>query len=143
MKTKVIKQSDVTNNWYLIDAKGVRLGKLATNVSSLLLGKNKVNRASNLVSGDTVIIVNAEKIDVHKSKLTKKKYVTHSTYRGGYREKFLDEMLETKPERVLESAIYGMLPTNKLRNEYKKRLFIYTGSEHKHDAQKPIKYDIN
>lgn len=142
MKTKVIKKSEIVTNWYIIDAKGVRLGKLATVTAGLLIGKNKVNRASNMASGDAVVIINASEVDVHKTKLKRKKYVTHSTYRGGYKEMVLEEMLEKTPEKVIELAVTGMLPKTKLRSEFINNLYVYAGSEHQHEAQKPVVYEV-
>lgn len=142
MKTTVIKKSDLTPKWYLIDATGVRLGRLATQCASLLIGKGKTNRAGNMVSGDFLVIVNAKDIDVYKNKLTKKKYYTHSTYRGGFKERTLGEMIEKFPERVIEKAIKGMLPNTKLREKFMNNLYVYAGPEHKHEAQKPEKISI-
>ncbi len=141
-KTTVIKQSDIDKNWYLVDAKGVRLGRLATQCAALLLGKGKATRTDNMVSGDAVVIINAKEIDVYKNKLQKKKYYSHSTYRGGFKEVTLEEMLEKFPERVIEKAISGMLPKTKLREQFMKNLYVYAGSDHHHDAQKPEKIDI-
>jgi len=142
MKTTVIKKRDLNTKWYLIDATGVRLGKLATKCASILLGKHKPDRANNMVSGDAVVIINAKKVDVYKDKLQKKKYVRHSTYRGGYTEITLAEMLEKFPERVIETAISGMLPKNKLRQQLLANLYVYADSNHKQESQKPVKLDI-
>ena len=141
-KTTVINKSDLNVKWYLIDAKGVRLGRLATQCAALLIGKNKPERTTNMASGDAIVIINAKQVDVYKAKLDKKMYVTHSTYRGGFREMSLGVMLEKFPERVIENAIKGMLPKTKLRQEYLNNLYVYEGSEHKHEAQKPVKLDI-
>jgi large subunit ribosomal protein L13 len=141
-KTTVIKQSDLNKNWYLVDAKGVRLGRLATQCAALLIGKGKPERAHNMVSGDAIVIINAREIDVYKNKLQKKKYYSHSTYRGGFKETTLEEMLEKFPERVIEKAISGMLPKTKLREQFMNNLYVYAGSEHKHESQKPVKIEI-
>lgn len=141
-KTTVIKQSDLNKNWYLVDAKGVRLGRLATQCAALLIGKGKPERAHNMVSGDAIVIINAKEIDVYKNKLQKKKYYSHSTYRGGFKETTLEEMLEKFPERVIEKAISGMLPKTKLREQFMNNLYVYAGSEHKHESQKPVKIEI-
>lgn len=141
-KTTVIKKSDIKTKWYLVDAKGVRLGRLATQCAALLLGKNKPGRAYNMVSGDAVVIINAKDVDVYKNKLQKKKYYSHSTYRGGFKEVTLEEMLEKFPERVIEKAISGMLPKTKLREQFMQNLYVYAGSQHKHDAQKPEKIEL-
>lgn len=140
--TTVIKKADMTKEWYLIDAKGVRLGRLATNCASLLIGKHKTSKTTNMVNGDAVVIINAKDVDVHKSKLKKKKYYSHSTYRGGFKEVPLEEMLEKFPERVIEKAIKGMLPNTKLREQYLKNLYVYAGADYKQESQKPVKIEI-
>lgn len=141
-KTSVIKKNDIKQDWYVIDAEGVRLGKLATKAAELLIGKHKPAKTTNMINGDSVVIINAEKIDVHKSKLKGKKYYSHSTYRGGFKEQTLEELLEKFPERVIEKAISGMLPKNKLRAKMFNNLHVYAGDTHKHEAQKPTKLEI-
>ena len=140
--TTIIKKSDINAKWYLVDAKGVRLGRLATQCAGLLIGKDKADRAHNMVSGDVVVIINAKEIDVHKTKLQKKKYYSHSTYRGGFKEETLEDLLEKFPERVIEKAISGMLPKTKLRERFMQNLYVNAGPDHKHDSQKPEKIEI-
>lgn len=140
--TTVIKKQDLTKNWYLVDAKGVRLGRLATYCASILIGKNKTTKTTNMVGGDALVIINAKEVDVYKDKLKKKKYYTHSTYRGGFKEVPLEEMLEKFPERVIEKAISGMLPKTKLRDEFLNNLYVYADEKHKHESQKPVKLEI-
>lgn len=141
-QTRSIKKAEVTQEWYLIDASNVRLGLLASEVAKKLLGKDKVDYAENLGNGDAVVIVNAAKVDVHKSKLTKKKYYRHSGYISGMTEKTLEEMLEDSPERVIEKAVRGMLPKNKLGEQLFSNLFVYEGEDHPHQGQKPTKIKV-
>ena len=140
--TTVIKKKDLNKTWYIVDAKGIRLGRLATFCASMLIGKNKTNKTSNMVNGDALIVINAKNVDVYKDKLKKKMYYTHSTYRGGFKEVPLEEMLEKFPERVIEKAISGMLPKTKLRQEFLNNLYVYADSTHKHESQKPVKLEI-
>jgi large subunit ribosomal protein L13 len=137
MKTYVAKASDVERKWYVIDADGKTLGRLSSEVANILRGKKKPIYTPSVDTGDYVIIVNAEKIKVTGKKMDQKTYFSHSKYVGGVRETGLREMLAKKPERVLEHAIVGMLPKGPLGREMAKKLFIYAGPEHKHQAQKP------
>mgnify|MGYP002512595322 CR=1 FL=1 len=135
--TYIAKEADIVKKWYVIDAEGVTLGRLASEVASILRGKNKPQYAPNVDMGDYVIIVNAEKIAVTGKKLEQKIYYNHSDYVGGMKETTLKEMLAKKPERVIELAVKGMLPKGPLGREMYKKLFVYAGPEHKHAAQKP------
>jgi large subunit ribosomal protein L13 len=140
--TRSIKKSEINKNWYIVDAKGVRLGKLATNVASILLGKAKIDRADNLANGDAVIVINAANVDVHLSKLNTKMYSRHSGYIGGLKQKSLGELLESKPEFVIENAVLGMLPKSKMGRQLYKNLFVYANDKHPHVAQNPINIEI-
>lgn len=140
--TRSIKKAEVVNNWLLIDATGVRLGKLSTKVASLLLGKHKVNQTRNMVTGDHVVIVNADKLDVHASKLQKKVYYTHSGYISGLKKKTLEQQLEVDASKVITDAVWGMLPKNKLGEAIFVNLHVYNGAEHPHVAQQPQKIEI-
>lgn len=142
-KTSVIKKEDLNKNWYIIDAKGVRLGKLATKCAELLIGKHKPSKTTNMVNGDAVIVINASSVDLHKSKHKSKKYVTHSTYRGGFKEESFEDLIAKFPERVVEKAIMGMLPKSKLRKPMFNNLYVYAGEKHEQEAQKPTKIEIN
>ncbi len=142
MKTKTIKKKEIVNNWYLIDAKGVRLGKLAVAVAELLMGKNKLASDASLDSADNIVIVNSTAISVHAKKLDSKKYYSHSGYMGHLKVETLRELLERKPEEVIKKAVKGMLPKNKLQDKMLKHLFIYSGEEHKHEAQQPVKISV-
>lgn len=137
MKTYSAKPSDVTRAWYALDASEAPLGRIATRAASLLIGKGKPQFTSHIDCGDYVIITNASRLVVTGNKLTDKKYYRHSGYLGNLRERSLEEQLNTDPTKVIQQAVSGMLPTNKLREPRLNRLKIYAGSEHNHEAQKP------
>ncbi|KXK26207.1 MAG: 50S ribosomal protein L13 [candidate division WS6 bacterium OLB20] len=141
--TRSIKKDELTRNWFIIDAKGVRLGKIATEAARLLIGKHKVTKADNMVSGDSVIIINAKEVDVHPKKYLQKKYYNHSGYIGGMRVETLEQVLAKHPERVIERAVKGMLPKTKLGRAMYGNLYVYEGAEHKHEAQQPISVEIS
>jgi len=126
-----------SDRWLLIDAQDQVLGRLATRVATLLTGKHKPQYVPSMVTGDHVIVINAEKVRLTGQKLDQKVYYRHTGYPGGLREVTLKRMLETRPERVVEEAVLGMLPKNKLRKRYAGRLRVYSGGEHPHEAQKP------
>ena len=130
----------VDRKWYVIDAAGCTLGRLSTEVASILRGKKKPIFTPHEDCGDYVIIVNAEKIKVTGKKLDQKVYYSHSDYVGGLKETSLKDMLANHPERVLEHSIKGMLPKGPLGRAMIKKLFVYAGPEHKHQAQKPEAY---
>jgi large subunit ribosomal protein L13 len=138
MKTYSAKPSDVTRTWYVLDASDAPLGRVATKAATLLLGKGKPIFTHHIDCGDYVIIINAEKLVVSGKKLDDKKYYRHSGYPGGLHEQSLRETMERSPERAITQAIRGMLPVNKLRPARLLRLKVYVGSEHKHEAQKPV-----
>lgn len=142
MKTFIPKKNEIEKLWWLIDAEGKVLGRLATEISVLLRGKKKPEYVDFLDSGDFVIVVNAEKIKVTGKKLDQKKYYSHSGYPGGIKEKTLKEMLEKKPEEVIRKAVWGMIPKNKLGRAVYKKLKVYSGSDHPHEAQKPKEYQF-
>ena len=128
--------------WYVIDATDLILGRVSTEIASILRGKNKPQYAPNVDMGDYVVIVNAEKIAVTGKKLQQKLYYHHSGYVGGLKETRLDKMLETHPERVIEHAVKGMLPKNALGRKMFAKLYVYAGAEHPHAAQKPETLEI-
>jgi large subunit ribosomal protein L13 len=136
-KTFVASQATIERKWYVVDAQGKTLGRLATEVARVLRGKHKPIFTPFLDTGDYVIIVNAEKVKITGRKLDQKIYYNHSDYVGGMRETTLRNMLANKPERVLELAVKGMLPKGPLGRQMYKKLFVYAGPEHKHAAQKP------
>jgi large subunit ribosomal protein L13 len=137
MKTYSAKPTEVTQKWYLIDAKGMNLGRLSTKIAELLMGKHKPTYSPNVITGDIVVVINCAKIKVTGNKLTDKFYYRHSGYPGGLTETSLKEMLEKHPNRVIEHSVAGMLPKNKLKAEMLKNLKVYATEEHKHEAQKP------
>ena len=127
----------IERKWYVVDADGCTLGRLASGVASVLRGKNKPQFTPHVDTGDYVIIVNADKIKGTGKKLEQKIYYNHSDYVGGMKETTLKEMLAKKPERVIELAVKGMLPKGPLGRSMYTKLFVYAGPEHKHEAQKP------
>ena len=137
MKTYMANPDKIERKWYVVDAEGQTLGRLAAEVAKVLRGKNKPQFTPHVDTGDYVIIVNADKIKVTGKKLEQKIYYNHSDYVGGMRETTLKEMLAKKPERVIELAVKGMLPKGPLGRSMYTKLFVYAGPEHKHEAQKP------
>ncbi|MBR5590569.1 MAG: 50S ribosomal protein L13 [Anaerotignum sp.] len=140
--TYIAKEADIVKKWYVIDAEGVTLGRLASEVATILRGKNKPQYAPNVDMGDYVIIVNAEKVAVTGKKLEQKMYRRHSGWVGGLKEVRMDKMLATHPERVLEHAVKGMLPKNALGRKMFSKLHVYAGAEHPHAAQKPETLEV-
>ncbi len=136
-KTFYPKPDDITHNWVLVDAKGQNLGRLATQIAFLILGKHKPTFTPGVDQGDFVVVVNAEKIVVTGKKLDQKIYYRHSGYPGGLKQINLRDQLEQYPERVIEYAVKGMLPHNRLGRQLNKKLKVYAGPEHPHHAQKP------
>ena len=137
MKTFMANPATIERKWYVVDAAGLTLGRLSSEVAKILRGKNKPIFTPHEDTGDYVIIVNAEKIAVTGKKLNQKIYYNHSDYVGGMKETDLKTMLAKKPERVIELAVKGMLPKGPLGRSMIKKLFVYAGPEHKHQAQKP------
>ena len=137
MQTYMANPDKIERKWYVVDAEGCTLGRLASGVASVLRGKNKPQFTPHVDTGDYVIIVNADKIKVTGKKLDQKIYYNHSDYVGGMRETTLKEMLAKKPERVIELAVKGMLPKGPLGRSMIKKLHVYAGPEHNHAAQKP------
>ena len=137
MKSYMASPSTIERKWYVIDAEGLTLGRLASETAKILRGKNKPIFTPHIDTGDYVIIVNADKVKVTGKKLDQKIYYRHSEYVGGMKETPLRELLEKKPERVIELAVKGMLPKGPRGREMYKKLFVYAGPEHKHQAQKP------
>ena len=137
MKTWNAKPSDVTQRWYVVDAEGKTLGRLATQIADTLRGKNKPEYTPHIDTGDFVVVVNAEKIGVTGKKLDDKIYYRHSGYPGGLRERTAREELARRPTEVLRRAVKGMLPKTKLGVQQLRKLKIYAGSDHPHQAQQP------
>lgn len=137
MKTFMASASSIDRKWYVVDATGYTLGRLASEVAKVLRGKNKQTYTPSMDTGDYVIVVNAEKVKVTGKKLDQKVYYRHSEYVGSLKETTLREMLNKHPERVIESAVKGMLPKGPLGREMYTKLHVYAGPDHKHEAQKP------
>ena len=138
MKTTSVKPTDIKKKWVLFDANNQTVGRLASEVARVLRGKHKVDFVPHLDCGDNVVIINADKINFTGRKWTQKFYYHHSGYIGGIKATAARDLLERKPERILEHAIKGMLPHNKLGRKVFNNVKIYAGSEHPHDAQKPV-----
>jgi large subunit ribosomal protein L13 len=143
MKTYSAKPGEVTREWYLVDAEGKTLGRLATQIADTLRGKQKPQFTPHVDTGDFVIVVNAEKIQVTGNKLDQKRYYRHSGYPGGLRSRTLREQLERRPTEVLRVAVKGMLPKNRLARQQITKLKIYAGPEHPHEAQNPKTLELN
>jgi large subunit ribosomal protein L13 len=141
-KTYTAKPGEVARDWYLVDAEGQTLGRLATRIADTLRGKGKPQYTPHVDTGDFVIVVNAEKIAVTGNKLDQKQYYRHSGYPGGLRSRTLREQLERRPTEVLRVAVKGMLPKNRLAAKQLTKLKIYAGPEHPHDAQAPKPLDL-
>jgi len=137
MKTYSAKPGEITREWYLVDAEGKTLGRLATQIADTLRGKRKPQFTPHVDTGDFVIVVNAEKIQVTGNKLDQKRYYRHSGYPGGLRSRTLREQLDRRPTEVLRVAVKGMLPKNRLARQQITKLKIYAGPEHPHEAQNP------
>ena len=137
MKSFMQKKETVERKWYVIDAEGKSLGRVASLAATYLRGKNKPTYTPHIDCGDNIIIINAEKVKLTGNKEEKKIYYNHSMYPGGLRERTAKEMRERYPEEMVERAVKGMLPHNRLGRQMYKKLFVYAGNEHKHQAQKP------
>jgi large subunit ribosomal protein L13 len=142
MKTFSAKPLEVTRKWYLIDAEGATLGRLAVVAANILRGKNKPQYTPNVDTGDFVVVINADKITVSGNKETDKLYRSHSGYPGGFKEISFKALMESQPEKAIEKAVRGMLPHNTLGDEQFQKLKVYAGPEHPHAAQKPEVYTL-
>jgi large subunit ribosomal protein L13 len=140
MRTFIPKKDDIEQKWWLIDAEGRILGRMATEIADLIRGKKKPQFTSHLDTGDFVVVINAEKIKVTGRKLDQKKYYHHSLYPGGIKEITLKDLLATKPEEVIKKAVWGMVPKGKLGRALYKKLKVYRGPSHPHEAQNPQEY---
>ena len=142
MKTFVAKESEVDKRWYLVDANGKVLGRLATQIAMRLRGKHKPIFTPHADTGDFIVVVNADKVVLTGSKLDNKCYYRYSGYIGGLKKRSAKKLLETKPEEILRHAVRGMLPKNSLGRRQLKKLKIYAGPDHPHEAQKPQELEI-
>lgn len=143
MKTFMQKKENIERKWYVIDASGKNLGRVATKAATVLRGKHKVTYTPHVDCGDYVIIVNASKVNLTGNKLNDKMYYNHSGFPGGLRERNAKTMIQDYPEEMVERAVKGMLPHNRLGRQMAKKLFVYAGSEHKHTAQQPIEMKVD
>src|SRR5579862_557335 len=137
MRTYQQKTAETEHRWYVVDAAGERLGTLAVRIARALSGKHKPTWTPHIDDGDHVIVINADKVELGGNKWDQKVYYRHSGYPGGLRVQTAREMHDKHPERLIEKAVRGMLPTNRMRDEQLRRLTVYSGAEHPHDAQKP------
>jgi large subunit ribosomal protein L13 len=142
MTTKSTKPAEVTRDWYLVDATGKTLGRLASEIARRLRGKHKAEYTPHVDTGDYIVVVNAEKIHVTGNKMKKKMYHHHTGFIGGLKSASLEKVLQTNPERVIEKAVKGMMPRGPLGREMYSKLKVYAGTEHKHAAQQPVPLDI-
>jgi large subunit ribosomal protein L13 len=136
------KKEEVVRNWYVIDATGISLGRLAAKVSNVLQGKHKPTYTPHVDCGDNVIVINASKVNLTGNKLNDKIYYNHSGYTGGLRERTAKEMVEKYPVEMVERAVKGMLPKTRLGRQMYKKLFVYAGEEHPHAAQQPDTMEV-
>ncbi len=137
MKTIFAKSNDISKKWYIVDADGVVLGRLASRVASILRGKNNSFYTPHVDTGDYVIVINASKVRLTGNKLKNKEYFHHTGYPGGIKKKTAGELMQNAPEKVIFSAVHGMLPKNKLGRRQLKKLKVYSGSAHPHAPQNP------
>ncbi len=142
MKSYMAKPNEIERKWYVIDAEGKVLGRLASEIAKILSGKNKPIYTPHVDTGDYVIVINADKIVLTGKKLSQKSYKYHTGYPGGLREISYERMIKEKPEKIIELAVKGMLPKNSLGRAMGKKLKVYRGSEHNHEAQKPVVYEF-
>lgn len=142
MKTYVTKPADIERKWHVVDAEGQTLGRLATQIAVLLRGKHKPIYSPSVDCGDYVVVINAEKIEVTGRRLEQKHYYRHSGYPGGLRQISLRDQLEKFPTRPVELAVKGMLPKNRLGRKMFKKLKVYAGADHPHEAQQPEPYEL-
>ncbi len=142
-KTISANKETVSKQWFVVDAEGEVLGRLASKVAFVLRGKHKPDFTPHVDCGDNVIVINAEKIKLTGKKMTDKVYISHSGYPGGQKKTTPEELLSKQPERVIEKAVKGMLPKNRLGAKLFRNLYVYVGAEHKNQAQEPTKLDLN
>lgn len=142
MKTYAVKASEIERHWWVVDATDQTLGRLATRIATLLEGKHKPIYSPHLDTGDHVVVLNAAKVKVTGNKLAQKRYYRHSNYPGGLKEESLEALLERKPELVIERAVKGMLPRNRLGRAMIKKMKVYSGGEHPHQAQQPTAAEL-
>jgi len=143
MKTFMAKADSIEKKWYVIDASGQTLGRLASEIAKILIGKNKPEFTPSVDTGDFVIVINAEKVEVTGKKETQKMYRRHTGFIGGLKEVVYKDMMAKHPDRIITQAVKGMLPKNTLGSHMLKKMKVYAGSEHNHQAQNPVVLDLN
>lgn len=141
-QTTIVKKADITRKWYVIDAANKPLGRLASEVAVILMGKNKPDYTPNVDCGDNVIIINASQVGLSGNKVRTKTYYNVSGYTGGLRKRSAGVMLKDYPCEMVERSVWGMLPKGRLGRQIYKKLFVYAGSEHKHEAQQPVAKEL-
>ncbi|WP_026477620.1 50S ribosomal protein L13 [Alkaliphilus transvaalensis] len=142
MKSYMAKANEVERKWYVVDAEGKTLGRLSTEIATILRGKNKPEFTPHVDTGDFVIVINAEKIELTGKKLDQKMFTYHTGHPGGLRQIPFRRMMAEKPEKVIYNAVKGMLPKTRLGRQMIKKLKVYAGTQHNHEAQKPVVLDI-
>jgi len=142
MDTKSYKVDSLDKGWLLVDASDKTLGRLSTNIAKILMGKNKPEYTPHNDVGDYVVVINAEKIKVTGNKNEQKMYYRHTGYPGGIKSQNFNDLIDSHPDRIITSAVKGMLPKNKLSNSVIKKLKVYKGESHPHNAQNPVKLEI-
>lgn len=142
MKTWIAKQEEVSHKWYIVDASGHRVGRIATHIANLLRGKNKPQFTPHADTGDFVVVINTDKMELTGAKLQSKKYFTHSRFFGSLKEKTAEQMMSDDSTFVLSEAVRGMLPTNKMSRHLIMKLKAYRGAEHPHASQKPEAFNV-
>ena len=142
MKTYAVKASEIERQWWVVDAADQTLGRLATRVATLLEGKHKATYSPHIDTGDHVVVINAARVRVTGNKLVQKRYYRHSGYPGGLKEESLQALMARKPELVIERAVKGMLPQNRIGRAMIKKLKVYGGSDHPHQAQQPVAAEL-
>ncbi len=142
MSTEFVKAADVERKWYVVDAEGKTLGRLSTEIATILMGKNKPTYTPSMDTGDFVVVINAEKVELTGNKWRDKFYRYHTGHPGGLKEIRYSELVQRKPEKLIELAVKGMLPKSKLGRAQIKKLKVYAGAEHPHEAQQPETLEI-
>lgn len=142
MKTFSAKTADVKRDWYVVDASGKTLGRLASQIAFRLRGKHKPEYTPHVDTGDYIVVVNAEKVAVTGHKVTDKIYYHHTGYIGGLKQVTFEQLIDKAPERIIQTAVKGMLPKNRLGRQMLKKLKVYVGPEHRHVAQQPIQIEL-
>lgn len=143
MKSYMARPQQVERKWYVVDAEGKTLGRLATEIARILRGKNKAQYTPHVDTGDFVVVINADRVSVSGKKAEQKLYRRHTGYPGGLRETSYEQMMDRKPTEILRKAVYGMMPKTRLARQQFKKLKIYAGAEHPHEAQRPETYEVS